>query len=210
MECEPDVRRLVPVPGDNFVVLASDGLWDVLSDQEAVDCANAVLKVGEGLVCWPSRFVNVNDSQLIPRALPHRRWARPQARCPSAHFGRWVSTSTPLSLTFVPLCPSAGPLRGAARHCHRRRRRGVPRGGRAGGRRRAAGAGCAAGHGRQRDCHRHAAAVGLRGQGVWRPVWAPLAPAPTSCRSGAGGGRGPCGEGGAGQHLPFVSAAAVV
>ncbi len=46
VECEPDVRRLVPVPGDNFVVLASDGLWDVLSDQEAVDCANAVLKVG--------------------------------------------------------------------------------------------------------------------------------------------------------------------
>lgn len=44
VECEPDVRRLVPVPGDNFVVLASDGLWDVLSDQEAVDCANAVLK----------------------------------------------------------------------------------------------------------------------------------------------------------------------
>ncbi|EFJ47080.1 hypothetical protein VOLCADRAFT_33640, partial [Volvox carteri f. nagariensis] len=39
VECEPDVRRVVPQPGDNLVVLGSDGLWDVLSDQEAVNCA---------------------------------------------------------------------------------------------------------------------------------------------------------------------------
>jgi serine/threonine protein phosphatase PrpC len=43
VECEPDVKRLVPLPGDNLVVLGSDGLWDVMSDQEAVDCANAAL-----------------------------------------------------------------------------------------------------------------------------------------------------------------------
>ncbi|GFR41712.1 hypothetical protein Agub_g2462, partial [Astrephomene gubernaculifera] len=48
VECEPDVRRLVPRPGDNLVVLASDGLWDVMSDQEAVDCANGVLQARYG------------------------------------------------------------------------------------------------------------------------------------------------------------------
>lgn len=48
MECDPDVRRLVPVPGDNLVVLGSDGLWDVMGDQEAVDCANSAVKVSAG------------------------------------------------------------------------------------------------------------------------------------------------------------------
>ncbi|GLI70999.1 hypothetical protein VaNZ11_016115 [Volvox africanus] len=48
VECEPDVRRLVPQPGDNLVVLGSDGLWDVLSDQEAVDCANTALLARRG------------------------------------------------------------------------------------------------------------------------------------------------------------------
>ena len=53
VECEPDVRRLVPQPGDNLVVLGSDGLWDVMGDQEAVDVANAALTVGAGWDgCW--------------------------------------------------------------------------------------------------------------------------------------------------------------
>ena len=34
------VLQVVPQPGDAFVVLASDGLWDVMSDQDAVDCCN--------------------------------------------------------------------------------------------------------------------------------------------------------------------------
>lgn len=33
VEAEPDVLRLVMQPGDAFVIVASDGLWDVLSDQ---------------------------------------------------------------------------------------------------------------------------------------------------------------------------------
>ncbi|KAG2486043.1 hypothetical protein HYH03_015250 [Edaphochlamys debaryana] len=45
VECEPDVRRLVPGPGDNLIVLGSDGLWDVMNDQEAVDVANAAVAV---------------------------------------------------------------------------------------------------------------------------------------------------------------------
>ncbi|PNH10573.1 Protein phosphatase 2C 7, partial [Tetrabaena socialis] len=48
VECEPDVTRLVPVPGDNLIVLASDGLWDVMGDQEAVDCANGALQARYG------------------------------------------------------------------------------------------------------------------------------------------------------------------
>ena len=50
MESDPDVKRLVPRPGDSFVLLASDGLWDVMSDQEAVERVHAVLQVrGAGL-----------------------------------------------------------------------------------------------------------------------------------------------------------------
>lgn len=45
VECEPDVSRVVPRVGDPFVLLASDGLFDVLSDQEAVDCAGEALQV---------------------------------------------------------------------------------------------------------------------------------------------------------------------
>ena len=47
MESEPDVRR-IPLrgPGDSFVVLASDGLWDVMSDEEAIEAAAKALKVG--------------------------------------------------------------------------------------------------------------------------------------------------------------------
>ena len=47
VESEPDVRR-IPLrgPGDSFVVLASDGLWDVMSDEEAIEAAAKALKVG--------------------------------------------------------------------------------------------------------------------------------------------------------------------
>jgi serine/threonine protein phosphatase PrpC len=46
VECEPDVTRLVLQPHrDTFVVLGSDGLWDVLSDTDAVSTAAAALKV---------------------------------------------------------------------------------------------------------------------------------------------------------------------
>uniref|UniRef100_A0A383WM94 PPM-type phosphatase domain-containing protein n=1 Tax=Tetradesmus obliquus TaxID=3088 RepID=A0A383WM94_TETOB len=45
VECEPDVTRLPLQPRrDTFVVLGSDGLWDVLSDTDAVITAAAALK----------------------------------------------------------------------------------------------------------------------------------------------------------------------
>jgi serine/threonine protein phosphatase PrpC len=41
---EPDIRRFgVEDAGDEFILLASDGLWDVMSSQDAVDFVNARL-----------------------------------------------------------------------------------------------------------------------------------------------------------------------
>jgi len=52
VECDPDVTRLALQPHkDRFVILGSDGLWDVLSDTDAVVTAAAALKVGTGHVC---------------------------------------------------------------------------------------------------------------------------------------------------------------
>ncbi|KAF6257053.1 phosphatase 2C-like domain-containing protein, partial [Scenedesmus sp. NREL 46B-D3] len=46
VECEPDVTRLALQPRrDTFVVLGSDGLWDVLSDTDAVVTVASALKV---------------------------------------------------------------------------------------------------------------------------------------------------------------------
>ena len=39
IECEPDVTRLRATDEDTLVVMASDGLWDVISDQEACTLA---------------------------------------------------------------------------------------------------------------------------------------------------------------------------
>jgi hypothetical protein len=59
VECDPDVTRLPLLPHkDSFVILGSDGLWDVLSDTDAVATAAAALRVcvladmwEEGVVC---------------------------------------------------------------------------------------------------------------------------------------------------------------
>ena len=39
VESRPDVGRVLLQPEDSFIILASDGLWDVLDDQSAVDIA---------------------------------------------------------------------------------------------------------------------------------------------------------------------------
>ncbi|KAI3434571.1 hypothetical protein D9Q98_002643 [Chlorella vulgaris] len=45
----PEVRHLTLQPGDEFLVLACDGIWDVLTNQEAVDFVRKRLKAGEAL-----------------------------------------------------------------------------------------------------------------------------------------------------------------
>lgn len=46
---EPDVRRFELDENIQFVVLASDGMWDVIRDQEAGDIARSVLKANDVL-----------------------------------------------------------------------------------------------------------------------------------------------------------------
>ena len=46
MESEPDVTRLQTVPEDAFIILASDGLWDVVEDKDSV----AIVQVGLGWI----------------------------------------------------------------------------------------------------------------------------------------------------------------
>lgn len=45
VECEPDVCRVTLGPECTFVVLGTDGVWDVLSDEDAVSIAGQEIKV---------------------------------------------------------------------------------------------------------------------------------------------------------------------
>ncbi|CAK0781692.1 hypothetical protein CVIRNUC_005447 [Coccomyxa viridis] len=44
VECTPEVGRVQMLPEDSLLIMASDGLWDVLLDQQAVDIAEEALK----------------------------------------------------------------------------------------------------------------------------------------------------------------------
>ena len=43
VECTPEVGRVQMLPEDSMLIMASDGLWDVLLDQQAVDIAEVCL-----------------------------------------------------------------------------------------------------------------------------------------------------------------------
>ncbi|GAX77731.1 hypothetical protein CEUSTIGMA_g5174.t1 [Chlamydomonas eustigma] len=47
VESDPEIHKLMLGETDSYIILASDGLWDVLTDEEAVECANDVLKVSK-------------------------------------------------------------------------------------------------------------------------------------------------------------------
>lgn len=64
VECMPDVGRVQLLPEDSMVLMASDGLWDVLSDQQAVDTAEV------GLLDPASCRQNLSAPTGNPKALP--------------------------------------------------------------------------------------------------------------------------------------------
>lgn len=49
MTALPDVTALVRTPDDEFLVVASDGLWDVLSSAEVLKAARQGLRKGLSL-----------------------------------------------------------------------------------------------------------------------------------------------------------------
>ena len=58
---------LSPRGGDSYVVLASDGLYDVLTDADVIECANKVLKVG--LECVDKSKHAPQPSALVPTSV---------------------------------------------------------------------------------------------------------------------------------------------
>ena len=45
MSAEASVRRLDLLPEDKAVIIASDGLWDVIGDQDVVTMVDQLIKV---------------------------------------------------------------------------------------------------------------------------------------------------------------------
>lgn len=44
---QPDVRKITLQPQDSFFVLACDGVWDVMTNQQCVEFINEKLKAGQ-------------------------------------------------------------------------------------------------------------------------------------------------------------------
>ena len=52
MESKPDVGKVLLLPEDSLVIMASDGLWDVIEDQQAVDIALVCPNSHRSMLSW--------------------------------------------------------------------------------------------------------------------------------------------------------------
>jgi serine/threonine protein phosphatase PrpC len=84
VSAEPDIRELQLTAEDEFLILACDGLWDVMTHQEAVDSALAALRasddpqaVAEALVA--DAYARGSTDNISVLLVTLRRWPVAQA-----------------------------------------------------------------------------------------------------------------------------------
>ena len=159
----PEVRRLRLRPGDAAIILASDGLWDVMDDSEAVDVVEKVpsLPLPFAGFCRFLQGWNTGTAwRRVPLGKPRRLGLDRVCRNAGA------SDSVLCLLTYLHACWPAGPVvparggEGGGPRGRRARARGVGGAGRARGARAGTG-GHAAPQPRQHHRGRHAALVGV-------------------------------------------------
>ncbi|CAG9467250.1 unnamed protein product [Pedinophyceae sp. YPF-701] len=111
---EPDVSRLRLTPNDNMVIAASDGLWDVMSDQDAVELATRTVRGWLRQRDRSSPAASPSQRGLVRRT--SRSGQSPSAlSSTAARLGLSRSSSKVLSPGSEPSTPKTGPGWGAER-----------------------------------------------------------------------------------------------